>query len=61
MAERKRMAMSLLRSENASLMSLPFFWVLGLLSFLRFLSFFFFLAFQVHRKNKGGANYLLLV
>lgn len=41
MAERKQMAISLLRSENVSLISLPFFWILGLLSFLRLLRFFF--------------------
>lgn len=34
-------SLSLFHLENASLISIPFFWVSGLLSFLRFLNIFF--------------------
>lgn len=58
MAERKQMAISLLRSENASLIS----FLVGLrITFLFEVFKIFFLKFQIDGKNKGGANYLLLV
>lgn len=56
--EKADVSLSLFHLENVSLISLPFFWVSGSLSFLRSLDIFFSLKLQTDG-NKEGVNYLL--